>query len=127
MIFGDLDDPNSKVSKLLAEKKGEVRHPEFNTKPNVYYFGLPKPYLSGTVIYGDKNECAGEVPVTLTAQAGEKWETRTDFFGDFVFDSLEGREYRARFDAPGYHSQIHEVTIKGDTCYLGEIILRASK
>jgi len=127
MIFGDLDDPNSKASSFLAEKKCEIRHPEFGTKPNVYYFGLAKPCLSGTVIYGDKDECAGEVTVTLSDQAGVKRETKTDFFGDFLFESLESKTYSVRFEAPGYYSQIHEVVTREDPFFLGEIILRASR
>jgi len=36
-IFGDLDDSNSEVSKLLAANKSTVLLPNANTKPNVYY------------------------------------------------------------------------------------------
>ena len=36
-VFGDLDDPNSEVSRLIREKKGEQLHPEHNTDPSVYY------------------------------------------------------------------------------------------
>ena len=36
-IFGDLDDPNSKASKLIREKGGRSPLPEKNTKPKVYY------------------------------------------------------------------------------------------
>lgn len=35
--FGDLEDPDSAVSKLIAERSGFTLHPEAGTRPNVYY------------------------------------------------------------------------------------------
>jgi Fe-S-cluster-containing dehydrogenase component len=124
ITFGDLQDPKSTAAKLLAEKQGEARHPEFETKPSVYYVGLPKPHLSGRVAFGDTDEWAADVVVTLIAPTGEKRQAKTDGFGDFAFDSLDGRTYAVRFDASGYHSQTHEIALKVDTTYLGEIVLR---
>jgi Fe-S-cluster-containing dehydrogenase component len=36
-IFGDLDDPNSDVSRLINELKTERIYPELGTEPQVYY------------------------------------------------------------------------------------------
>ena len=36
-IFGDLDDPNSKISRMIMEYKGKPLRPEFGTEPAVYY------------------------------------------------------------------------------------------
>lgn len=37
MHFGDLEDPNSDVSKLLRSRAHHTLHPEAGTGPNVYY------------------------------------------------------------------------------------------
>jgi len=125
MNFGDLDDSGSKVARLASEKKAEAWRPELKAKPNVYYIGLPKPYVSGRVVFGDKNEWAVDVAVTLIGAAGSTRETRTDAFGEFAFDALDEKNYTVRFDAPGYSSRSSKITLHKDVTQLGEVVLRA--
>jgi len=42
IVFGDLADPNSRISKLVASEKPDVRHSDFGTKPRVYYIAPDK-------------------------------------------------------------------------------------
>ncbi len=37
LTFGDLDDPNSEVSRLIRERGGFQLHPEYNTDPSIYF------------------------------------------------------------------------------------------
>ena len=36
-VFGDLDDPNSEISREIREENGFQLHPEYGTNPSVYY------------------------------------------------------------------------------------------
>ena len=37
LTFGDLDDPNSEVRRLIRERGGFQLHPEYETDPSIYY------------------------------------------------------------------------------------------
>ena len=37
MYFGDLDDPNSEVSRLLASRRSKTLLPEAGTKPRIHF------------------------------------------------------------------------------------------
>jgi len=38
LTFGDLDDPDSEVRRLIREEKAFQLHPEYDTDPSIYYF-----------------------------------------------------------------------------------------
>ena len=39
LLFGDLDDPTSRVSRALGEHRVQIRRPEQGTRPQAYYIG----------------------------------------------------------------------------------------
>jgi tetrathionate reductase subunit B len=41
ITFGDIEDPNSDISKKITSTGAKPFHPEYGTKPKVYYVGLP--------------------------------------------------------------------------------------
>lgn len=49
LIFGDLDDPLSKVSQLIGKEKTQVRKPEKNTDPKCFYIGADEAVLNPDV------------------------------------------------------------------------------
>jgi Fe-S-cluster-containing dehydrogenase component len=126
LIFGDVNDPNSAISKLIASSKGklEVLHPEYELKPSVQYIGLPKRFIAGEVIFKDKKgECAEGVTVTLKSKGKEDKVIKTDNYGDFEFEGLEAdREYTVLLEHQGYTAKKIKTKTRIDT-YLGEIAL----
>lgn len=128
LVFGDLEDPNSQISRLLAAKAAKVEDfkPEFGVKPLTKYISLPKIFIAGEVLLADRQgDCVKGAKVTLTAKKDAKFvmETRTDFFGDFEFKGLaRNQEYTVKAEYDGYYSK--ELTVRTYASQnLGELVL----
>lgn len=124
LLFGDLDDPESEVSKLAMAAGTEELNPGYRLKPGVLYRNLPKRFIAGEVLLEDRDDvCAQGIKVTLKSDAGEK-TCETDFLGDFEFNGLESNQsYSVLIEAEGYESREIEVNTRRDVV-LGEIILK---
>ena len=126
LVFGDVNDPNSEISKIVAAAKGklEVLHPEYGLMPNVKYIGIPKRFVAGEVVFRDKkDECAVGVKVTLSSKGNADKVTKTDNYGDFEFEGLDAdKDYTVSIEHSGYSAKKVKVKTNIDT-YLGEILL----
>jgi len=129
LVFGDLDDPESPISRMFADKAGKVESykPELGTNPVMKYVSLPKPFIAGEVLLADKQgECARGAKVSLLSKADNKiLAAETDFLGDFEFRGLaRNAEYLLRAEYQGYVAK--EVTVKTEASVnLGELVLTA--
>ncbi|MFC1846347.1 4Fe-4S dicluster domain-containing protein [Chloroflexota bacterium] len=122
LIFGDLDDPNSKIAQRLTKEKAEVLHPEYNMNEKVLYVGLPKRFIAGSVVFGDTDKCAKDVTVTITGD-GNTRTTETNNYGDFEVEELaKDTDYVVTIDHQGYKKEEIKVRTRIDI-YLGDLML----
>ena len=122
LVFGDLDDPNSAISKLLSAGGFMPLKIDYGMGEKVLYRGIPKKFVAGTVIYGDKNEVACGVKVSLIGPAGEK-TTVTTGFGDFEFEDLpDNVSFTVKIQTGEYQETVVAAKTSRDL-YLGEIKL----
>ena len=122
ILFGDLDDPNSEISKAKAAAPTQELNPSYALKPNVVYRNLPGRLIAGEVIFADTQECAKDVKVTLKGDSAEL-TTTTDFFGDFEFKGLDAdKAFKITVEYDGYKAQT--IDVKTDTDKnIGEVLL----
>ncbi len=123
LVFGDLDDPASRISQLLKSKLTEELHPEFGLMPSVRYVRLPKRFVSGEVAFADRmSEPAVGVRVSLHTGTNSH-DGVTDLYGDFAFSGLDaGVSYRLCIAAQGYRRREIDIGARKDVD-LGTIVL----
>jgi Fe-S-cluster-containing dehydrogenase component len=81
--------------------KGEIWHPEFGSKPRVYYLNVPRKFVAGTVYDPVDKEVVIGATCTLSSN-GKKLTATTDGFGDFWFEGLDVGKYSLKIQAKGF-------------------------
>lgn len=125
LTFGDLNDPDSEISKLVAEKKPYEMHPEFGLDEKVIYLNVPRKFVAGTVVFKETDQCASGITVTLKGE-DVKQSCVTDAFGDFWFEGLKTNEpFTVDISAAGYKSISMKTRTYSDV-NIGELFLEKS-
>ncbi len=102
LLFGDLNDPKSAVSQVVAAQKPYARTPEYDLGDKVLYLNIPRKFVAGAVVYKDSDQCAENVTVTIKGE-GVDQSYKTDIFGDFWFEELKSKaDYTVEIAEPGY-------------------------
>jgi tetrathionate reductase subunit B len=124
----DEDDPETQA--LMAA--GEVEKPERKDElqPRVYYLGLPKKFIAGTVYDPVEEEVIIGATCTLTevAGAGEAYEgatrsVETDNYGDFWFEGLPDGLFDLEISRGGRAKRFTRLSTVDHDINLGDIPL----
>jgi Fe-S-cluster-containing dehydrogenase component len=109
----------SELSSLIA--KAEILHPEYGLKPRVYYIGLPKRFIAGTVYDPGTKEVVIGANCTLTG-GGATLTATTDGFGDFWFEELKVGTFSLKIEKAPKTKTIDSISTEKDVG-LGDIAL----
>jgi Fe-S-cluster-containing dehydrogenase component len=106
MVFGDLDNPNSELSVKIRELNAKLLHPEYGTKPSVYY----KPHAA--VLHAAVADSAGGVVQGANAmltdlETGAAVTVTADKEGRLFFRRLKvGEVYSLTVNVDGYYTKM---------------------
>lgn len=99
----------------------EVLHPEYGTKPRVFYRGLPKKFIAGTVYDPEIDEIIEGATVVAEGEAGT-YQAVTNSWGDFWLRGLEDGKYTVTITA-GDKVKTIDVDATTEDVGLGDIAL----
>lgn len=106
----------------------DVYHPEYKAQPRVYWKGLPKPWVAGTLIDAVSDEVVSGAAITLVDLFEDgSVAVLSDEFGDFWIRGVEkDRKYRLEIKKEGYEELLAIVTTDGDQD-LGDVCLKKTR
>ena len=119
LVFGDLADPDSNVSKLIAANKVT---PVKGLTGSVVHLNVPRKFLAGTVAYPKELEevCIGAAVKITCAETGESFETVTNWAGDYEFEDLpEEKTWKVEITYPGFKPAVYEAERTDCDHYVG--------
>jgi len=126
LIFGDLDDDKSEISRKIVCNKVTPLAALEGIKTNVVHLNIPTVFLAGTVYLPD-DEVAIGVKVQLRSKKGKIYETTTNYFGDWEVENLEkGEAYDISIDLAGFET-IKLIAIADSDKYVGESLMTPRK
>lgn len=118
LTFGEEDE----LGHLIA--KAEVLKPKLGVKPRVYYIGLPKRFIGGTIYDPEADEVIIGADIDIIKSSnGESKSFKTDEFGDFWVDNLLPENYTVVIKNQGYLTKELEADITALDVNLGDIPL----
>jgi len=120
---------DDEMQRMVREEGLEVLHPEYHTKPRVYYKNLDryfKAFVGGSVAgaVGGVTECIEGARVSLHRGGQKVAEARSDPYGDFKFQGLDEKSGRYRIEILDERFERKSLEFDlGESSYLGTIEL----
>jgi Fe-S-cluster-containing dehydrogenase component len=117
LIFGDLDDPESAVSRLIARSRVTPPAGLEGREGNVVYLNIPTVFLAGTVYLplGLDEVAVGATVRLFCEESGESWETQTNYFGDWEVEWLpKGKRIDIQINLDGYKQASYTASTEKD-------------
>ena len=117
------DEDSEEAQEFIAD--AEFYKPEIadKMKPRVYYKGLPKKFIAGTIFDPVLDEVVIGAACTLTEASGKTFTAPTNHFGDFWFEDLPDGKFKLEIKADGKAKTIDDLDTSAADINLGDIPL----
>ncbi len=129
-VFRSIKVEDREMQRIKEQESLEVLHPEYESKPRVYYKNLhlmTKCFVAGSVVVNVEGieECAEGAEVVLKQNDSEIARATTDIFGEFKIDKLEKKsgQYKLEVSSDSLGSLSVEFEIGDESLYLGTMTL----
>jgi tetrathionate reductase subunit B len=111
------------AQELIA--KGQAYPPKFggDAKSRVYYLGLPKKFIAGTLYEPVEEEVVIGATATLKSADGKVLTTETDAYGDFWFEGIDDGVYSLELKYGGKVKTFADLDTTVEDINLGDIPL----